>query len=89
MELRPVSAVTDAVEVSIAGDDHGCARTKSGRVTCCPFDILKATPIAGIEKATQLAGACAVVEDGHLRCWNANKYPERAFGTTYVASYPP
>jgi hypothetical protein len=62
-------SIADAVELA-AGDEHACARSGQGAVTCWG-DAAHAAPTDLVAKALAASGAmtCAIAADDAVRCW--------------------
>jgi hypothetical protein len=68
--IDPAPAVTDAIQIAMA-DDHGCIRTKSGRVHCWGDDDWGQTKTSDIADASWIAvtvGETCVVHEGVVDC---------------------
>lgn len=79
----PIQGVRGAVEVDVEVDG-ACARLAGGGVTCWG---LEHAPI-GFTDSVGLGIPCALVRDGHVRCWGANDYGEMGLGRRGRPGYP-
>jgi hypothetical protein len=98
-----VSGLDDAVQVS-AGDDHGCAVRRTGKVACWGKNdngqlgnygttgSLAPVEVSGLGNAVQVsagsAHTCAVRETGKVVCWGKNDSGQLGDGTTEESLVP-
>lgn len=94
---KPVAGITGAVELA-SGQDHTCAREKSGEVRCWgtmgfahDWSWRDPTPIPAFEGATSIAArhfhTCAVV-DGRVLCFGDNERGQLGDGTLEPRIHP-